>query len=217
MGWNRGSRIVNRKRSHGNVAQLLCNHATLMVYRTWSLCAPQMQYDSRYSKLERCPCFILPSNVKDQMTMFTAYRKQRFAFAFFFATFFSILSISAESFAEEWQGRNKVDFQIQGRKAFFIEPTQPAAGKPWIWRTEFFGHEPQADIALLDKGFFLAYVDMTNLYGGPLAMSLMDEMYSIAIDKHSLGKKVVLEGFSRGGAVYLELGREKSRASGMYL
>ena len=170
-----------------------------MVYRTWSLCASQMQYDSRYSKLGRRPCFILSSNVKDQMTMFTAYRKQRFAFAFFFATFFSILSISAESFAEEWQGRNKVDFQIQGRKAFFIEPTQPAAGKPWIWRTEFFGHEPQADIALLDKGFFLAYVDMTNLYGGPLAMSLMDEMYSIAIDKHSLGKKVVLEGFSRGG------------------
>jgi pimeloyl-ACP methyl ester carboxylesterase/lysophospholipase L1-like esterase len=109
------------------------------------------------------------------------------------------ISLPAITIAEEWQGRNKIDFQIQGRKAFLVEPTKPAAGKPWIWRTEFFGHEPQADIALLDKGFFLAYVDMTNLYGGPLAMSIMDEMYLTAIGKHSLSEKVVLEGFSRGG------------------
>ena len=109
------------------------------------------------------------------------------------------ISLPAITIAEEWQGRKKIDFQIQGRKAFLVEPTKPAAGKPWIWRTEFFGHEPQADIALLDKGFFLAYVDMTNLYGGPLAMSIMDEMYSTAIGKHSLSEKVVLEGFSRGG------------------
>jgi lysophospholipase L1-like esterase len=109
------------------------------------------------------------------------------------------ISLPAITIAEEWQGRKKIDFQIQGRKAFLVEPTKPAAGKPWIWRTEFFGHEPQADIALLDKGFFLAYVDMTNLYGGPLAMSIMDEMYVTAIGKHSLSEKVVLEGFSRGG------------------
>lgn len=109
------------------------------------------------------------------------------------------ISLPAITIAEEWQGRKKIDFQIQGRKAFLVEPTKPAAGKPWIWRTEFFGHEPQADIALLDKGFFLAYVDMTNLYGGPLAMSIMDEMYLTAIGKHSLSEKVVLEGFSRGG------------------
>jgi hypothetical protein len=109
------------------------------------------------------------------------------------------ISLPAITIAEEWQGRKKIDFQIQGRKAFLVEPTKPALGKPWIWRTEFFGHEPQADIALLDKGFFLAYVDMTNLYGGPLAMSIMDEMYLTAIGKHSLSEKVVLEGFSRGG------------------
>lgn len=109
------------------------------------------------------------------------------------------ISLPAITIAEEWQGRKKIDFQIQGRKAFLVEPTKPATSRPWIWRTEFFGHEPQSDIALLDKGFFLAYVDMTNLYGGPLAMSIMDEMYSTAIGKHSLSEKVVLEGFSRGG------------------
>lgn len=129
----------------------------------------------------------------------TYHRRQYFLLAAFFATLALANSLAGITFAEEWQGRNKIDFQIQGRKAFLIEPTKPAAGRPWIWRTEFFGHEPQADIALLEKGFFLAYVDMTNLYGGPLAMGIMDEMYSTAIGKHTLSRKVALEGFSRGG------------------
>jgi sialidase-1 len=132
--------------------------------------------------------------------MFPTYHRNQFVLLAPLLTALALaLSIPAIAIAEEWQGRNKIDFQIQGRKAFLIEPTHPALGKPWIWRTEFFGHEPQADIALLDKGFFLAYVDMTNLYGSSLAMSIMDEMYSTAIGKHSLSEKVVLEGFSRGG------------------
>jgi sialidase-1 len=129
----------------------------------------------------------------------TFHRTQSLFHAAFFAAFLSVISLPAITFAEAWHGRNKIDFQIQGRMAFVVEPTEAAAGRPWIWRTEFFGHEPQADIALLEMGFFLAYVDMTNLYGGPLAMGIMDEMYSTVINKHALSKKVVLEGFSRGG------------------
>ena len=109
--------------------------------------------------------------------MFPTYHRNQFVLLAPLLTALALaLSIPAITNAEEWQGRNKIDFQIQGRKAFLVEPTKPAADKPWIWRTEFFGHEPQADIALLDKGFFLAYVDMTTLYGSPLAMSIMDEM-----------------------------------------
>ena len=52
-----------------------------------------------------------------------------------------------------------------------VKPKSPAPGKPWIWRTEFFGHEPQADIALLEKGFHVAYIDVQNLYGAPVAMT----------------------------------------------
>ncbi len=101
--------------------------------------------------------------------------------------------------AETWQGWEKISFEVDGRNAFLIAPKQAAMGKPWIWRTEFFGHEPQADIALLEKGFHVAYVDMQNLYGSPAAMSIMDAMHTLATTEHQLHGKAVLEGFSRGG------------------
>ncbi len=101
--------------------------------------------------------------------------------------------------AETWEGFNKIEFTVDGRKAFLIEPKQAAKGNPWIWRTEFFGHQPQADIALIKKGFFVAYVDVQNLYGGPLSMSIMNAMHARVTAEYKLSQKTVLEGFSRGG------------------
>lgn len=114
-----------------------------------------------------------------------------------FALCFCVFPSSSR--AETWQGCEKINFEVDGRDAFLIVPKQAATGYPWIWRTEFFGHEPQADIALLDKGFHVAYVDMQNLYGAPPAMSVMDSMYTLVTTEQKLNDKVVLEGFSRGG------------------
>src|SRR4051794_2273504 len=67
---------------------------------------------------------------------------------------FSLLLIFAATvFAEDkasiWQGYERLDFQVDGRDCLLVKPKEPAPGKPWIWRTEFFGHEPQGDLALL--------------------------------------------------------------------
>lgn len=91
------------------------------------------------------------------------------------------------------------DFVAAGRACTLVFPRASAPGKPWIWRTEFFGHEPQADLALLGQGFHAAYIDMQNMYGGPLAMRLMDAFYALLTRDCGLSKKTVLEGFSRGG------------------
>jgi len=99
----------------------------------------------------------------------------------------------------EWKGWKKLDFEIEGKKAWLVVPRQPAEGKPWIWRTEFFGHEPQADLALLEAGWHVAYVDVQNLYGAPIALERMDRFYNGVVADHGLSRKVVLEGFSRGG------------------
>ncbi len=108
-------------------------------------------------------------------------------------------SVNSSAVAQSWEGWAKIEFKVDGRSAFLIEPEVPAEGKPWIWRTEFFGHQPQADIALLKRGFYVAYVDMQNLYGGPKAMLVMDAMYQKVTSEFGLWEKVVLEGFSRGG------------------
>lgn len=101
--------------------------------------------------------------------------------------------------AGEWQGFEKRDFVVDGRSAFLIVPKTPAAGNPWIWRTEFFGHEPQADLALLAKGFHVAYIDVQNMYGAPVAMAHMDALFDHVTKQYNLSSKTVLEGFSRGG------------------
>lgn len=80
-----------------------------------------------------------------------------------------------------------------------MRPKQAAKGSPWIWRTEFFGHEPQADIALLERGYHVAYIDVQNMYGAPAAMGHMDRLHEHLLRAHGLSEKVTLEGFSRGG------------------
>ncbi len=65
------------------------------------------------------------------------------------------LVFSGSARAEEWNGFEKVNFKVGERNAFVVVPKTVATGRPWIWRTEFFGHEPQADIALLEHGFML--------------------------------------------------------------
>lgn len=99
----------------------------------------------------------------------------------------------------EWQGFARLDFMVGDRASFLIVPKQAAAGNPWIWRTEFFGHEPQADLALLAKGWHVAYTTMTNQYGAPIATDHMKVFHDEMVKTYQLNAKVVLEGFSRGG------------------
>jgi len=101
--------------------------------------------------------------------------------------------------AAQWNGYEQLQFEVNGRQCLLVLPKTPAPGKPWIWRTEFFGHEPQADIALLGHGFHVAYINVQNLYGAPVALDQMDSFYEHLTTKFGLSRKTVLEGFSRGG------------------
>jgi len=114
------------------------------------------------------------------------------------------LTSSAEEVKPEvktsaWNGYERLDFTVAGKAALLVKPKTAAPGKPWIWRTEFFGHEPQADIALLGKGYHVAYIDLQNQYGAPIAMKGMDDYHAHLTETYGLSKKAVLEGMSRGG------------------
>jgi pimeloyl-ACP methyl ester carboxylesterase len=99
----------------------------------------------------------------------------------------------------QWNGYDRYDFTVDGRACCVVTPKAVAPGRPWIWRTEFFGHEPQADLALLEKGFHAVYIDVQNMYGAPDAIRHMDAFYDQLTGRYGLSKKTVLEGFSRGG------------------
>jgi sialidase-1 len=96
-------------------------------------------------------------------------------------------------------GYRKHDFSVNGREALLVFPEKALPGKPWYWRTEFFGHEPQVDLELLRRGFHVGYVNVQNMYGAPAAMEHMDAFYQHVRKEYGLGEKVALAGFSRGG------------------
>ncbi|WP_436489362.1 GDSL-type esterase/lipase family protein [Chitinophaga sp. ARDCPP14] len=93
------------------------------------------------------------------------------------------------------------DFNFRGRACKVVAPKFAAAGHPWIWRARFWGHEPQTDIALLERGYHVVYCDVAELFGNKEAIQLWNGYYSL-LRKAGLAHKAVMEGMSRG-AVYV--------------
>ncbi len=96
---------------------------------------------------------------------------------------------------------DRSDFLLDDVPVTLVFPKKAADGKPWIWRARFFGHQPQTDVALLEKGFHLVYVDVANLYGSPAAVARWDLAYRWLTETLGLSAKPVLEGMSRGGLI----------------
>lgn len=100
-----------------------------------------------------------------------------------------------------WKGFKIYKFKIDGVSCQVVVPKKAALGNPWIWRARFFGHQPQTDIALLRKGFHVAYCDISGLLGAPKAVERWNKFYAHATENLGLSKKVALEGMSRGGLI----------------
>ncbi len=93
------------------------------------------------------------------------------------------------------------DFTFRERNAKIVIPKQAAPDHPWIWRARFWGHEPQTDIALLERGFHVVYCDVSEMFGNDEALSIWNDYYRF-LTRAGLSEKSVMEGMSRGG-VYI--------------
>jgi len=93
------------------------------------------------------------------------------------------------------------DFEFKGRNAKIVFPDKANHDKTWIWRARFWGHEPQVDKELLDRGFHVVYIDVAGLFGNKEAVNIWNEYYDFLMEEYQLNTKVVLEGMSRGGLI----------------
>jgi lysophospholipase L1-like esterase len=98
-------------------------------------------------------------------------------------------------------GYECADFTFDGHECKVVKPKWSAPGHPWIWRARFWGHEPQTDISLLQRGFHLVYCDVAELLGNDTAIKTWNRFYAL-LNSAGLNKKAVMEGMSRG-AVYV--------------
>jgi pimeloyl-ACP methyl ester carboxylesterase len=122
----------------------------------------------------------------------------------FLALFLVCNSLGAGTFPGKqgnFHGFAIFDFQRAGVNCKIVVPQKAAALKPWIWRARFWGHQPQLDMALLKRGWHVAYCDVGNLFGSPKAVKRWDDFYQFVTTKHGFHKQPALEGMSRGGLI----------------
>jgi pimeloyl-ACP methyl ester carboxylesterase len=98
-----------------------------------------------------------------------------------------------------WRGFDRFDFTCDGRPAIVVAPRQPAPGRPWLWRAEFFGAFPTVDEALLGRGWHVAYLDCRDTFGSPATMRHWAVFYDLLTGQQGLARRPVLLGMSRGG------------------
>ncbi|WP_437226974.1 GDSL-type esterase/lipase family protein [Planctomicrobium sp. SH661] len=99
----------------------------------------------------------------------------------------------------DWNGFQKFEFKVAGQLVTVVCPKTPAPGRPWVWHGEFFGHKPAPDIALLEKGFHVAYMLVPDKLGSPGAVNYWNQCYAELTGKYGLAAKPALVGLSRGG------------------
>lgn len=101
---------------------------------------------------------------------------------------------------DSFEGFQGTAFDLPATKAkcrvFF--PHGSANGNPWVWRARFFGHKPELDVALLERGFHLVYCDVSYLFGAAFAIARYEECYEL-LTSAGLNQRATMEGMSRGG------------------
>jgi acetyl esterase/lipase/lysophospholipase L1-like esterase len=117
--------------------------------------------------------------------------------------------LSGQSSADTpWEGKkssfhsfDQYDFKFDGVDCKVVVPRKIADGKPWVWRARFWGHEPQFDIALLERGYHVVYCHAGNMFGNAEAVKRWNAFYEYLRYEHLFSDRPVLEGMSRGGLI----------------
>ena len=104
-----------------------------------------------------------------------------------------------ENIVSVWNGHTRHDFDYHGHHVTIVLPQNPKKDNPWYWRAEFFDAFPMVDIALLNKGYYVVHISVSDQYGSSHAIDTMHNFYRFITVEYNLGARPVLVGLSRGG------------------
>jgi len=101
--------------------------------------------------------------------------------------------------ARDYHGFRMHDLTVDGCQGHVVQPDHALPGRRWVWRTMFWDAFPGMDIAFLNAGFYVAYLEVGNTFGCPDAMKHFDAFFNTMVKQYGFSTTVVLEGLSRGG------------------
>jgi len=100
-----------------------------------------------------------------------------------------------------WQGCQRLDFFFEGRHALLVSPPAAAPGAPWAEYTEYFGAFPDTALALLARGYRLAFVENRHRWGCEEDYRLKFDFGRHLTQAHGLSPRATLLGMSLGGLI----------------
>lgn len=100
------------------------------------------------------------------------------------------------------------------RRCVVICPKVPAPGNPWSWQGCYWDHQPQTEVELLHRGFFVAYVSAGAGMGPD---EHWDAWYRYLVEQHGLSARPAFVGMSRGGEFeFTWAGNHPDKVSAIY-
>lgn len=105
----------------------------------------------------------------------------------------------------QWYGYRRVDFIFQGREALLVFPNQAADGNPWAQYTEYFDAFPATALALVEKGYYLAFIKNCHRWGNEEDYQLKKAFRDYLVAEYGLSCRSTLLGMSCGGMIAIHL------------
>lgn len=103
-----------------------------------------------------------------------------------------------EAVKSDYHGCDRYDFKVLGKNAIIVFPKKLTPKNKWVWRAEFFDAFPIVDLDLLEQGWALTYIGISDMYGNDESVEIMRQYQEFLVNAFDLEPKATIFGFSRG-------------------
>ena len=100
---------------------------------------------------------------------------------------------------EDYHGHKLYRFDFEDTEAIIVVPQNPLESKAWLWKGFYFKAFPKFDIAMLNEGFHLVFVQSKTSFPVPATMATWDKFYTFLTEELEFPPQAILFGLSRGG------------------
>ena len=103
-----------------------------------------------------------------------------------------------EAVKSDYHGCDRYDFKVLGKNAIIVFAKKFTPKNKWVWRAEFFDAFPIVDLDLLEQGWALTYIGISDMYGNDESVEIMRQYQEFLVNAFDLEPKATIFGFSRG-------------------
>jgi len=101
----------------------------------------------------------------------------------------------------EWNGFKIDEFEFEGMKARVVLPDSNASNGKWMLKTEYFNAFPDTEIALVNKGYHLCFIENSTRWCADEDLHRKERFCRFVVGKYNLCSKCVIVGMSCGGMI----------------